>query len=147
MYFGGVLIWIVFFVFIGARKPDGRPSFSWSSWDLDLACGLYSRSCGRCWGTNGCHWVFYLSACFCLETFPVLCSIRIILIGDDLLLLVTLFPLKVRLTFIESDAGLVGSVVLSFAFVVAMASDWFSVLLYRIRLVICLKVRRAYGGY
>ena len=135
------------FVLIGAWKPDGGPDFSWSSWDIDRICGLYFGSCGGCWSTNGCHWICYLSACFCLETFPVLCSVRIVLVRGNPFLLVLLLPLKVRLTSIESDVGLFGGVVISLAVSVAVVSDWFPVLLYRIRLVACLRVRRVCGGY
>ena len=71
----------------------------------------------------------------------------IILSRDGLILLVTLFPLKVRLTLGGSDVGLIGEVVVSIVFAITMVFDGFTVLLYWVRWVICLKVRQTCGGY
>ena len=55
-----------------------------------------------------------MSACFCLETFPIPSGVRIVLVGDNLILLVTLLPLRVRLTLDRSNVGLIVEIVISF---------------------------------
>ena len=79
-------------------------------------------------------------ASFCLEMFPILCSMWMILVRDVLNLWVVLCPLKACLILGESGVGLVAKVLIPIVLAVKMPFVGITVLLYWIRWVIRLRV-------